>query len=702
MKHKFTSFIVLMMALATSQNVKAFDFSATLFGNTLYFEMITDSTCRIVCPTGNSNGPWIGYTQPSGMLQIPDEVYTSNGAYQITEIGSYAFAGTNITSLWITSNHLTKISYRAFFDCINMTSVNLIAPSLVDLGSGIFQNCGGLNTVVLPSNLCIIQDGMFQDCIQLQSIILPDSVMHIGGSAFKNTGLRSIIIPDKVSSVGVSAFADCSYLQTVTFGKSTKFIGQHSFNNCSNLQTIVSKPSNPPYFRTQVYSNYTYNVNLGGGYTDYACGDIPTSANIHIVCGKTSQYQSWWNTTNYSFIEDIVNELLVYSSDSTMGNAHILQTPSCPQEAIIMAQAYNGYHFVKWSDNNTDNPRTLSVTTDVSYTAIFEANSVTTNALIKMDSNIATLYALPQVGVQFKGWSDGAIENPHTVVVTSDTTVNAIYGALDSIRIYDTVTLYDTVINVMRDTTIYNHYFFDTVLAFDTLVVYDTTRVYDTLTVFNLDTVYRYYYDTTTFIYVDTLHHYYFDTTVLQNTIYDTTRVYDTLLVINIDTLQHYYYDTTVVQNIIYDTTRIYDTVTIISVDTMNHYYYDTTIVQNIIYDTTRIYNTLYDTTSITHYIYDSTWVYDTIYLVDTIHIHDTVYVGIDGVDALDVKIYSNGGQIVVEGAEQNVVTLFDISGRIITTRREKGEPLRFDVPATGTYLVKIGRHAARKIVVLR
>ena len=86
----------------------------------------------------------------------------------------------------------------------------------------------------------------------------------------------------------------------------------------------------------------------------------------------------------------------------------------------------------------------------------------------------------------------------------------------------------------------------------------------------------------------------------------------------------------------------------------------------------------------------------------DTIYIHDTVYVGIVGVDALNVKVYSNGGQIVVEGAEQNAVTLFDISGRIIATRQEQGEPLRFEVPATGTYLVKIGRHAARKIVVVR
>ena len=113
--------------------------------------------------------------------------------------------------------------------------------------------------------------------------------------------------------------------------------------------------------------------------------------------------------------------------------------------------------------------------------------------------------------------------------------------------------------------------------------------------------------------------------------------------------------------------------------------------------------DTIYDTV----YVHDTTVVYqtDTLWLHDTVTIHDTIYItqeGTDGVDALDAKIYSNGGQIVVDGAKKNSVTLFDISGRIIATRQEQDEPMRFDVPATGTYLVKIGRHAARKIVVVR
>ena len=103
-----------------------------------------------------------------------------------------------------------------------------------------------------------------------------------------------------------------------------------------------------------------------------------------------------------------------------------------------------------------------------------------------------------------------------------------------------------------------------------------------------------------------------------------------------------------------------------------------------------------------TVYIHDTIYVEvtDTLYVHDTLYIHDTVYVGVDDVEAIDVKIFVNGGQIVVEGAENNAVTLYDAVGRQLATRRDGYGTVRFDVSATGTYLVKIGDKVARKVVV--
>ena len=103
----------------------------------------------------------------------------------------------------------------------------------------------------------------------------------------------------------------------------------------------------------------------------------------------------------------------------------------------------------------------------------------------------------------------------------------------------------------------------------------------------------------------------------------------------------------------------------------------------------------------------DTLWLtqYDTVWLHDTITIHDTIYItdeGIDGVDALNAKVYSSDGQIVVEGADGYVVTLFDINGRMLATKQDYGTEIRFDVSTSGTYMIKIGSHPARKVVVIR
>ena len=35
-------------------------------------------------------------------------------------------------------------------------------------------------------------------------------------------------------------------------------------------------------------------------------------------------------------------------------------------------------------------------------------------------------------------------------------------------------------------------------------------------------------------------------------------------------------------------------------------------------------------------------------------------------------------------------------------TKQDYGTPLHFDVPASGTYMIKIGNHPARKVVVIK
>lgn len=104
-------------------------------------------------------------------------------------------------------------------------------------------------------------------------------------------------------------------------------------------------------------------------------------------------------------------------------------------EVEISAIPNYGYHFDKWNDNNTSNPRTVSVTEDKTYTATFAKNvySITKNAehgSISGNStaeylDYVTLTATPDYGYHFTQWSDGLKDNPRIFQITKDTTFTA-------------------------------------------------------------------------------------------------------------------------------------------------------------------------------------------------------------------------------------------------------------------------------------
>ena len=74
---------------------------------------------------------------------------------------------------------------------------------------------------------------------------------------------------------------------------------------------------------------------------------------------------------------------------------------------------------------------------------------------------------------------------------------------------------------------------------------------------------------------------------------------------------------------------------------------------------------------------------------------------GVEKTEEKGVKRYQWNGQIVVEGAESNMATLYGAVGRVLATKRDNYSLLRFDVPAVGTYLIRIGNTPARRVVVV-
>ncbi|MBR3783796.1 MAG: choice-of-anchor J domain-containing protein [Bacteroidales bacterium] len=119
--------------------------------------------------------------------------------------------------------------------------------------------------------------------------------------------------------------------------------------------------------------------------------------------------------------------------------------------ATLTATAATGYRFVQWQDGNTQNPRTVTVTGNATYTATFEAIPPTQYTLTVVSNNTAwgtvsgggtynegataTLTATAATGYHFVQWQDGNTQNPRTVTVTANATYVATFA--DNVGIDD-------------------------------------------------------------------------------------------------------------------------------------------------------------------------------------------------------------------------------------------------------------------------
>lgn len=110
-------------------------------------------------------------------------------------------------------------------------------------------------------------------------------------------------------------------------------------------------------------------------------------------------------------------------------------------EHTIKAVPNEGYHFVQWNDGNTDNPRTISLTQDTTFTAQFAINQYTISVTCNPQQGSIegeggtfnhgtelTYKANANEGYHFVQWSDGVINNPRTIILTQETNLSAVFA----------------------------------------------------------------------------------------------------------------------------------------------------------------------------------------------------------------------------------------------------------------------------------
>ena len=286
----------------------------------------------------------------------------------VTSIGESAFKDcSGLTSVTI-PNSVTSIGYAAFANCSSLTSVT-IPNSVTSIGKYAFYGCSRLTSVTIPNSVTSIGDWAFGDCSRLTSVTIGNSVTSIGYAAFYGcSGLTSVTIPNSVTSIGDWAFGGCSRLTSVTIPNSVTSIGESAFNGCSGLTSVTIPNSVTSIGKAAFYkcSSLTY-IEIPNSVTsigDEAFSGCSSLTDIY-VCGDLERFQQLLNNDNR------IKVGMPYSItiNAEHGNVSYPQT-MCDDMSLNATPDY-GYHFVKWSDGNTDNPRTIVLTQDTAFAAEF-------------------------------------------------------------------------------------------------------------------------------------------------------------------------------------------------------------------------------------------------------------------------------------------------------------------------------------------
>ena len=220
--------------------------------------------------------------------------------------------------------------------------------------------------------------------------------------------------------------------RTVTVQNAATYTAQFAIN--SYILTVQS--SNPAIGTTSGGGSYNYlspvNIqaipNTGYHFTQWSDGNTANPRLVSVTANAT--YTAQFAINSYA--------VGVNCNNSNMGSVSGSGTYNHNSTATLTASAYYGYHFVQWQDGNTENPRTVTVTDSVQYTAQFDYNRylITTNSS-NMTLGTATgsgsynyltqvaLTAVPVAHYHFTMWNDSVDDNPRTITVTRDSLFTA-------------------------------------------------------------------------------------------------------------------------------------------------------------------------------------------------------------------------------------------------------------------------------------
>ena len=335
----------------------------------------------------------------------------------------------------ISEEEILKVSAKKFK---NLFSVLRRSASLLALGDDII--------IVLNKNVITLNKAINTDVLEISfenqkysvfTVVEPegtgtvtggglyDSGTQIEVKATANSGYKFIRWSDGVTTNPRSVTVVANITYTAIFAKT------YTITTLTNPVGAGIVTGGGIYEENKVIT-LTAIANQGYQFNSWNDGDTSSSKNVTVTGDKTY-------TANFDKLFTITTLISPEGTGTVNGGG------TYKENSVVNLTAYpkSGYVFQSWDDETTDNPRSITVTGDKTYTAIFKVkeperytistgvtpagSGTVTGGGIYTENTQATLEATPSIGYLFKNWDDGILDNPRTITITKDEIYTAVF-----------------------------------------------------------------------------------------------------------------------------------------------------------------------------------------------------------------------------------------------------------------------------------
>ncbi len=206
----------------------------------------------------NAFGATADVLPPLDTLIIERELNTGDYAYNLQPFHNY----TTIKKIVI-GGEFTTIPNDYFIGCSGVEEIVFEEGNkMASIGTGAFQSCTSLKSIVLPACVTSVPNSLFYNCSQLENVsflsditainqsafngtsslknfTFPASLTAIGTTAFLNSGLTGVVqLPEGLTSIGASAFSGANAITGIKLPSTIATIGNAAFGPIENLASI--------------------------------------------------------------------------------------------------------------------------------------------------------------------------------------------------------------------------------------------------------------------------------------------------------------------------------------------------------------------------------------------------------------------------------------------------------------------------------